>query len=59
MTKRPKCGFFPWWIEQRMLGQETRNKLTDYWKDRAVKEGKEYAIPTNIIHQEWSGVSVR
>ena len=42
-----------------MLGQETRNKLTDYWKDRAVKEGKEYAIPTNIIHQEWSGVSVR
>ncbi|MDL2314251.1 hypothetical protein LJC36_04655 [Desulfovibrio sp. OttesenSCG-928-C14] len=47
------------WIEQRMLGQETRNKLTDYWKDHDVKEGKEYAILTNIIHQEWSGVSVR
>ena len=47
------------WIEQRMLGQETRNKLTDYWKDHEVKEGKEYAILTNIIHQEWSGVSVR
>lgn len=47
------------WIEQRMLGQETRNKLTDYWKDHEVREGKEYAILTNIIHQEWSGVSVR
>lgn len=47
------------WIEQRMLGQETRNKLTDYWKDHEVKEGREYAILTNIIHQEWSGVSVR
>ncbi len=20
------------WIQQRMMGQETRNKLTDYWK---------------------------
>lgn len=47
------------WIEQRMLGQETRNKLTDYWKDHEVKEGREYAILTNIIHQEWSGISVR
>lgn len=47
------------WIEQRMMGQETRNKLTDYWKDHEVKEGREYAILTNIIHQEWSGVSVR
>lgn len=47
------------WIEQRMLGQETRNKLTDYWKEHEVKEGREYAILTNIIHQEWSGVSVK
>jgi hypothetical protein len=47
------------WIEQRMLGQETRNKLTDYWKGHEVKEGREYAILTNIIHQEWSGVSVK
>lgn len=42
------------WIKQRMLGQETRNKLTDYWKEHEVKEGREYAILTNIIHQEWS-----
>lgn len=24
------------WIEQRMMGQETRNKLTDYWKDHEI-----------------------
>jgi len=47
------------WIEQRMLGQETRNKLTDYWKEHDVKEGREYAILTNIIHQEWAGLSVK
>jgi DNA-damage-inducible protein D len=42
-----------------MMGQEIRNKLTDYWKDHQVKEGDEYAILTNIIHQEWSDLSVR
>ena len=47
------------WIEQRMLGQETRNKLTDYWKAHDIKEGQEYAILTNIIHKEWSGLSVK
>ena len=46
------------WIQQRMMGQETRNKLTDYWKGHEIKGEDEYAILTNIIHQEWSGVSV-
>lgn len=47
------------WIQQRMMGQEIRNKLTDYWKNNEVKEKKEYAILTNIIHQEWSDLSVK
>ncbi len=47
------------WIQQRMMGQETRNKLTDYWKDHEIKDENEYAILTNIIHHEWSGVSVK
>ncbi len=47
------------WIQQRMMGQETRNKLTDYWKDHEIKGEEEYVILTNIIHQEWSGVSVK
>ena len=47
------------WIQQRMMGQETRNKLTDYWNGHEIKDEDEYAILTNIIHQEWSGVSVK
>ena len=47
------------WIQQRMMGQETRNKLTDYWKDHDIQGEEEFAILTNIIHQEWSGVSVK
>ncbi len=47
------------WIQQRMMGQETRNKLTDYWQDHEIKDEDEYAILTNIIHREWSGVSVK
>lgn len=47
------------WIQQRMMGQETRNKLTDYWDKNDVKKGQEFAILTNIIHQEWSGLTVK
>jgi hypothetical protein len=47
------------WIQQRMMGQETRNKLTDYWDEAGIKKGQEYAILTNIIHQEWAGLSVK
>ena len=47
------------WIQQRMMGQETRNKLTDYWSGHGVKENGEFAILTNIIHEEWSGLSVK
>jgi len=47
------------WIQQRMMGQEIRNKLTDYWKKNDVKEKDEYAILTNIIHQEWSDLTIK
>lgn len=47
------------WIQQRMMGQEIRNKLTDYWRDNKVKEQDEFAILTNIIHQEWTDLSVK
>ena len=47
------------WIAQRMTGQETRNKLTDYWREHDIKEGQEFAILTNIIHQEWSGLQIQ
>lgn len=47
------------WIQQRMTGQETRNKLTDYWSNHDVARGEEFAILTNIIHEEWSELSVK
>jgi DNA-damage-inducible protein D len=54
-----KLGRSEKWIQQRMTGQETRNKLTDSWKDDDVKKGDEFALLTNIIHQEWTGLTVK
>lgn len=54
-----KLGRSDKWIQQRMTGQETRNKLTDYWKDSGVEKADEFALLTNIIHQEWTGLSVQ
>ena len=54
-----KLGRSEKWITQRMTGQETRNKLTDYWGTHEIKQGEEFAILTNLIHEEWSGVSVK
>jgi hypothetical protein len=54
-----KLGRSEKWIQQRMSGQETRNKLTDYWQENGVEKGKEFALLTNIIHEEWTGLSVR
>lgn len=54
-----KLGRSEKWIQQRMTGQETRNKLTDYWKEHEITEEREFAILTNIIHKEWSDLNVR
>ena len=54
-----KLGRSEKWIQQRMTGQETRNKLTDYWQTHGVEKSEEFALLTNIIHEEWTGVSVK
>ena len=54
-----KTGRSEKWIQQRMTGQETRNKLTDYWKQSGVTKNDEFAMLTNIIHQEWTGLTVK
>ena len=54
-----KLGRSEKWIQQRMTGQETRNKLTDYWKESGVQKNDEFAFLTNIIHTEWAGLSVK
>ena len=54
-----KLGRSEKWIQQRMTGQETRNKLTDYWKESGVEKNDGFAFLTNIIHTEWAGLSVK
>ena len=54
-----KLGRSEKWIQQRMTGQETRNKLTDYWKGNGVQKSDEFAYLTNIIHSEWTGLTVK
>ncbi len=54
-----KYGRSAKWIQQRMVGQETRNKLTDYWSEHKIKGQDEFAVLTNIIHQEWTDLTVK
>ncbi len=54
-----KLGRSEKWIQQRPTGQETRNKLTDYWHEAGIKKQDEFALLTNIIHQEWTGLTVK
>jgi DNA-damage-inducible protein D len=42
-------GYPDEWIKERIKSIETRNKLTDEWQQRGVKEGKEFSILTAII----------
>lgn len=46
------------WIERRMQGQEIRNKLTDYWDGHGVATPSDYAKLTNVIHHEWTDMTV-
>lgn len=49
-------GYSEDWIGKRMQSIEVRGKLTDEWKDRGVKEGKEYAILTAEISKATFGL---
>ena len=51
-----KKGYSDEWIEKRMKSILDRKKLTDAWKEHGIQEGKEYAILTNEIYKEWSGM---
>ena len=42
-------GYSEAWIEKRMRGIAVRDELTDEWKNRGVKEDREYAILTAEI----------
>ena len=52
-------GYTLEWIEARIKAIIDRKKLTKAWQDNGVNDGVEYAILTNSIYKEWSGMSAR
>ncbi len=51
-----KRGYSDKWIKDRLNGIVNRKQLTDVWKEGGITENKEYAILTNEIYKEWSGM---
>ena len=54
-----KKGYTLEWIESRIKAIIDRKKLTNTWKENGVTEGVEYAILTNDIYKEWSGMTAQ
>ncbi len=52
-------GYSEDWIAKRLKGIQDRRELTDIWKDGGITLAKEYAILTNEIYKEWSGMTAR
>jgi DNA-damage-inducible protein D len=50
-------GYTDEWITNRLETISSRNKLTDEWKKRNVKEGQEYSILTAIIAKGTFGLN--
>jgi DNA-damage-inducible protein D len=49
-------GYSDEWIEKRIRGILVRDELTNEWKQRGVKEGKEYSILTAEISKATFGI---
>ena len=52
-------GYDERWIAKRIKGIQDRKGLTDIWKAGGITENKEYAILTNEIYKEWSGMTAK
>jgi hypothetical protein len=52
-------GYDEKWIAKRIKSIQDRKGLTDVWKDGGITDGKEYAILTNEIYKEWSGMTAK
>ena len=49
-------GYTDEWIKARFTGIVDRFKLTDTWKDGGITKPIEYALLTNEIYKNWSGM---
>ena len=54
-----KKGYSEEWINQRLKTIEIRKDFTDELKQKGIKDGKDFAILTNLLTQVWSGYSVK
>ena len=52
-----KKGYSLEWIETRVKAIIERKKLTNAWKNNGISEEIEFAILTNDIYKEWSGMT--
>ena len=50
-------GYTLEWIEHRIKAIINRKKLTKVWEDTGIKDNVEFAILTNDIYKEWSGMT--
>lgn len=50
-------GYDEDWIAKRIKSLQERKKLTDVWKENGIESNIEYAILTNEIYKEWSGIT--
>lgn len=49
-------GYSDEWIKARLTGIVDRFKLTDIWKEGGINKPYEFAMLTNEIYKEWSGM---
>lgn len=52
-------GYDEEWISKRIKSLQERKKLTDVWKENGIESNIEYAILTNEIYKEWSGMTAK
>ena len=52
-------GYDEEWISRRIKSLQQRKKLTDVWKENGVETNLEYALLTNEIYKEWSGMTAK
>ena len=59
MADYRRLGYSEEWVNQRLKSIDARKELTDEWKRTGVAEGKEYALLTDIITRQWSGLTTK
>ena len=52
-------GYDEAWISRRVKALQERKKLIDVWKENGIETSLEYAILTNEIYKEWSGMTAK